>query len=119
MGCTRYSYQIHEREKIIIQTKIMTSVMVKISSKILVIVMIAAILMVVMSMPLTFIPSSSTTQHPVPVSIVRPLREHLSQGDKFYHRAEDDLEDYNFWKPSPACGGGGGSPIPHPQEKSY
>ncbi|AES73978.1 hypothetical protein MtrunA17_Chr3g0142251 [Medicago truncatula] len=87
--------------------------MVKISSKIMVIVMIATILMVVISMPLTLIPSSSTVQHPV--SIVRPLRDHLSQGDKFY-RAEDDLEDYSsIWKPSPCCGGGGGgSPIPHP-----
>jgi hypothetical protein len=90
----------------------MTSIMVKISSKIMVIVIIAAILMVVMSMPLTFIPSSSTVQHPI--STVRPLRDHLSQGDKFYHRAEDDLEDYSIWKPSPGCGGGGGSPIPHP-----
>jgi len=86
--------------------------MVKISSKILGIVMIAAILMVVMSMPLTFIPSSSMLQPPV--SIVRPLRHHLNHGDKFYHHAEDDLEDYSIRKPSPACGGGGGAPILHP-----
>jgi len=82
----------------------MTSVMVTLS-KIVVVLMIAAELMLVMSRPLTLIPSSSTVQLQPPVSIV-------------YHRAED-LDDYGIWDPSPVSGGGKAAPLPNSQEKSF
>lgn len=90
----------------------MTSVMMT-----TVVLKIAAVLMLVMSTPLTLILSSSTVQPPV--SIVRPLslRNNMNQGNKFYHRAED-LDDYGIWDPSPVFGGGGkAAPLPNSQEK--
>lgn len=100
-----------------IETKIMTLVMLKLS-KILVVVMIAAVPMAVISTPLILTPSSPSTVQP-PVSNVRPLKDNMNQGNKFDHRGED-LEDYGIWDPSPVYGGvGNGAPIPHlyPQDK--
>lgn len=93
------------RERIINQTKIMTSTMLKFSR-----------IAVVVTMALYAISASSTLiSSSTPAQLNdEAIKENTYRSDEFF-----DADDYGVWNPSPGQWGRGRvAPIPHPEEKS-